>query len=113
MSVSRVLARLSAWAGLWLTVLLWAVNTLLGLNLPYPDCAKQSHASVLLASIALIVACLAGGLSWRSSRSDIGGFSSPRTFHFIGALSALSCLVFVFALALQALAGVVLTGCER
>ncbi|WP_407179049.1 hypothetical protein [Bradyrhizobium sp. STM 3562] len=113
MRAYRILARLWAWAGLWVAALLWAINAMLGLNLSYADCVKQIHASAMISLAALIVTCLAGALSWRSARADITGFSSPRTFRFIGALSALSSLVFGFALILQTIASVVLTGCER
>jgi hypothetical protein len=113
MKTSKIPARLAAWAGLWAAALLWAVNMELALVLPDLDCVKQIHASTVISAAALIVACLAGMLSWRWARTEITGLGAPGTFHFIGALSALSSLIFAFALAMQTMASVVLTGCER
>ena len=96
-----------------MSVLLWAVNVLLGLNLPYGDCVRRSHALAIVAFAMVVATGAAAFASWRSSRVEITGFSSPRTFRFIGALNALASLVFVFALAMQMVAAWVLTGCER
>jgi hypothetical protein len=113
MTVYLTIARLGAWTGLWVSVLLWAVNMLLGLNLPYGDCVRQNH---VLAAVSLAMLAATGGAafaSWRSARVDVTGVSSPRTFRFVGGLSALTSLVFAFALAMQMVAAWVLTGCER
>ena len=112
MSAPLTITRLWAWTGLWVAVLLWAVNMLLGLNLPYDDCVRENHASAFVSLAMLAATGAAAFASWRAARARITGFSSPRNFRFIGALSALSALVFGFALALQMVAGWVLTGCE-
>jgi hypothetical protein len=111
--MTKILARLSEWAGLWVATLLWATNMQLGQILPLTDCVTQRHVSAIVSLMAVLGTALAGVLSWRSSKAEITGFRSPRTFHFAGALSALSSLVFLFALALQMAAAMVLTGCER
>ena len=113
MSAELTINRLWAWTGFSVSVLLWAVNILLGLNLSYGDCVQQNHALAIV-SLAMFAAITVSTLaSWRASRAKIRGFSSPRTFRFIGALSALAALVFAFALAMQMVAAWVLTGCER
>ena len=109
----KILARLAEWAGLWVATLLWAINTQLGQILPLTDCVTQRHVSAIICLAMVLATGLAGVLSWRSSWADISGFRSPRTFHFAAALSALSSLVFMFALAMQMAAAMVLTGCER
>jgi hypothetical protein len=111
--MTKLLARFSEWAGLWVAALLWAINTQLGLILPLTDCVTQKHVAAAISLAAVVVTALAGVLSWRMAKTDITGFRSPRTFRFAGALSAMSSLVFVFALSLQMAASMVLTGCER
>jgi hypothetical protein len=111
--MSKILARLSEWAGLWVATLLWATNMQLSQILPLTDCVTQRHVSAVVSLLAMLGTAVAGFLSWRSSRADITGFRSPRTIHFAGALSALSSLIFLFALVLQMAAAMVLTGCER
>ena len=111
--MTKILARLAEWAGLWVATLLWAVNVQLGQILALTDCVTQRHVTAISSVAAVLATAFAGVLSWRSSKAEITGFRSPRTFHFAGALSALSSLVFIFALGLQAAASMVLTGCER
>ena len=113
MSAPLTITRLWAWTGLWVATLLWAVNMLLGLNLPYDDCVGENHLAAVISLAMLPATAAAAFASWRSAKSEITGFSSPRTFRFIGAVSALAALVFAFALAMQMVAGWVLTGCER
>ena len=105
--------RLATWAGLWLAALLWAVNAQLGQILPALDCTQQVHVSALISVAFTLLTLLAGLISWRSARIDQTGSRSPRTRRFDAMLSALCALVFAFALALQTIASLVLTGCER
>lgn len=112
MNAPLTITRLWAWTGLWVAVLLWAINMLLGLNLPYDDCVRESHVSAIVSLVMLATTGVAAFASWRAVKSEITGFSSPRSFRFIGAISALAALVFAFALAMQMVAGWVLTGCE-
>lgn len=109
----RTRARLVAWAGLWIAALLWAVNTQLGQILPYLDCTEDVRISAVLSMALAMLALLAGSMSWRSSRTARAGFGSPDAVRFAAAISALSALIFAFALALQSIGSMVLTGCER
>jgi hypothetical protein len=109
----RIRARLLSWAGLWVAALLWAVNTQLGQILPYNDCEGKIRISAVVSAALAIVALLAGSISWRCWRTAPARSGSPNTFRFAAALSSLSALVFAFALTLQAIASMVLTGCEH
>jgi hypothetical protein len=109
----RTRARLATWAGLLGAALLWAVNMEVGQILPAFDCTQQVHVSGLISAAFTGLALLAALISWRSARTIPTGFGSPRTLRFDAALSALGALVFAFALALQTIASLMLTGCER
>jgi hypothetical protein len=90
----------------------WAANTQLGLILPYYDCQHQARLSAVVSIVALVAAVLAGAISWQSAARAraVGLFPAPT---FLGWISALSATVFAFALLMQGLASLVLSGCER
>lgn len=113
MSVYRTGIRLTVWSGLWISGLLWAANMELGQILPYVDCAQRIRYSAFASAVMTALALAAAFASWRSAHSSPRGFGSPSTIRFAGGLSALSALVFAFALIMQTMASVVLTGCER
>jgi len=100
------------WSGLLIASALWMINTQLGQILPYLDCQHQARYSAVISFVGAAVAFLAGAISWRS----IGHVETPeprRMWTFVGSLSVLAALVFAFALSMQGLAGLVLSGCER
>jgi hypothetical protein len=109
----RTHVRLAAWSGLWAPASLWALNMQLGQVLPYMDCARQIRSSAVISIAATVLAMLSGYVSWRSVRPPSTGFGSPPTLRFVGNVSALSALIFAFALIMQTIASLVLTGCER
>jgi hypothetical protein len=109
----RTGTRITTWAGFWAAALLWAANMQLGQILPARDCMQQVHVSALISSTFTMLALLAGWVSWRAAGTDPTGFGSPRTLRFEATVSALAALIFAFALALQAVASWMLTGCER
>jgi hypothetical protein len=111
MSHLRVVRGLAAWAGLCISALVWALNMQLSQVLPYYDCTRRIHLLTLLSLAGTIAACLAGLVSWLVTGG--ASFGSNRVFRFVGTLNALSAAVFAFALVLQAIASLVLTGCER
>ena len=95
----------------WSRPLLWAVNMQLGQILPYVDCrisARYSAASSPLRSAALhflpgrIVAIDRSCCTRPGSRRELASF--------VGAISALSALLFTFALSMQGMASI---GVER
>jgi hypothetical protein len=112
MSVRNFLIRFSLLAGLLIAPLAWAIDTQLGEILPYLDCQHQGRSSAIAAFSGMLLACLAAIMSWRStSRARMASLTA--TSGFLGALSALSALIFAFALSLQGIASLVLSGCER
>jgi hypothetical protein len=110
-------SRLSPSAGLVVPPLLWAANTQAGQILPYAECGSfkiTAATSFLAAALSLIVAYL----SWLTvSRGPSEGSLEvtlfPASSSFIGLLGSLNGALFAFALLLQGLSSVVLTGCER
>jgi hypothetical protein len=112
MSILRNCIAVLGWAGLLVGSLAWIINTQLGEILPYLDCQQQTRFSAMASFAAVIVAFLAGAVSWQSAgRADK---SAPvATSAFAAALNALSAAVFVFALSMQGIASLMLSGCER
>jgi hypothetical protein len=86
----------------------WAVNMELGQILPYLDCASQWSMTSAGTAIALVIAALAGFVSFRASATAV----SKREI-FISHLSSGSAAVFTFALILQGAASVLLNACQR
>jgi len=114
MSASRHLTHLRVWAGLWLAALIWAVNMQLGQILPYSDCRSQIHASAIISFVGAALTSASGLASWWSSR-QLGGETAAEQSNarFGRIVSALSASLFTFALLMQGVAAMVLTGCER
>lgn len=113
MSMSKPLANLAIWAGLWVAPLMWAANMQLGQILPYADCYGRMHASAIASFLCGAVAALSSVVSWRYLR-DPNSASETHSIAVFGArVSALSAALFTFALVMQGIASMVLTGCER
>jgi hypothetical protein len=112
MSISRHSVALVNWAGLLVAGMAWAINTQLGQILPYLDCQREARfcsASSLIGAFAAGLACV---VSWRSA-SRLGTAAPNRTAAFVGLMSAIAGMVFTFALSMQGVASLVLSGCER
>jgi len=98
-------------ASLILAPAAWAASTQLGEILPYADCANRGGSSALAALSAAVIAAASAGVSLHGiSRPCMGGHPTMR---FIGLVGALTALVFAYALGLQTVAALVLSGCER
>jgi hypothetical protein len=113
MKMQNVLLRFSLIAGLAVASAAWAASTQLGEILPYLDCQHQAPFSALASVSGLLLAAAAAALSWRASKRAAGAAPLTAISAFIGALSALSALIFAFALSMQGVASLVLSGCER
>ncbi|MGY4630028.1 hypothetical protein [Bradyrhizobium sp. USDA 4486] len=114
MSISGPLANLLLWAGLWLAPLIWAANMQLGQILPYADCRTQVPIAAISSFLGAGVTILAGVVSWRSAaRQPAEAGSRATASAFGGRLSALSAAIFTFALLMQGIASMVLSGCEK
>ncbi|RQH16015.1 hypothetical protein [Bradyrhizobium sp. RP6] len=114
MSASKLFTHLSIWVGLWFAPLVWAANMQLGQVLPYADCRSQLHLSAATSFIGAAFTIASSFASWLSSRRVIGGSGEHRSnADFGGTVSALSATLFTFALLMQGVAAMVLTGCEK
>jgi len=111
MTNPTVTAKLTAWAGLVIGGLAWAANTQLGEMLAIPDCINRVRPSAIISAALLAVVVAAAGLSWWLDGKPSA--EADRTLPFASKLSALTALMFAFALVLQVMASVVLSGCER
>jgi hypothetical protein len=103
---------LIASAGLLLGPIFWAINTQLGQILPYQDCAAHVRMSAILSLGLAFMTIGCGVVSWRGYRM-IGPSAIARSLRFLAAMSCSAALIFAYALILQAVAGLVLTGCEK
>jgi hypothetical protein len=114
MSASKLLTNLLTWAGLWFAALVWAVNMQLGQILPYADCRSQLHSSAVVSFVGAALAIVSGLTSWQYPRWS-GGEAGVQdsTVHFGSTVSALSATLFTFALLMQGVASLVLSGCEK
>ncbi|MBR0995525.1 hypothetical protein JQ580_32930 [Bradyrhizobium japonicum] len=113
MNASRIVTYLSIWAGLWFAALTWAVNMQLGQILPYADCRSQLPLSAVISFVGAALASTSGLASWWSLRRVAGVAAEQRNAHLGGIVSTLSASVFTFALLMQGVAAVVLSGCEK
>jgi hypothetical protein len=113
MKSHHILTRLSLIAGLLIAPFVWAIVMQLGEILPWLDCQHQGRSSALAAFSGMLLACLAATMSWYSTVRARTVPSVTATSVFLGALSAVSALIFVFALSMQGIASLVLSGCER
>jgi hypothetical protein len=113
MSARRIHHSLSILAGLLIASAVWAINMQLGQILPYTDCAQQSRWSAIISFTGVAAAVITGAVSWHSTRPARIVAPLTATSRFIAWVSALSALVFAFALSMQGIASLVLSGCER
>lgn len=99
-----MMTKAARYGGLILAPLVWAINTQLGQILPYVDCSRRTHWSILTSFVAILLAVAPQAGSMREE---------PRTGLFIRHLSILVELVFAFALFLQGGAAWLLNACEH
>jgi hypothetical protein len=112
MSGNNVLGtRFGCWTGLAVGAFAWAANTQAGQILPHVDCVGSIRVSAITsfagAGLALTAGCASGFFAIHPAAGP------DSTNRFVGYLSLLAAFVFTYALALQGLAALVLTGCER
>jgi hypothetical protein len=98
--------RIGACTGMIVPLLVWAIDSQLGLILPYSECGSRYRPALIASVIAVLFALGAAAVSWRS------GWLGP-TGRFWSGVCALFGIVVAFALLLQAGAALMLTGCER
>jgi hypothetical protein len=112
MSINKAGRRFLCWAGLAGGALAWAANTQAGQILPHIDCVGSIRLSAITsfagAALALAAGCTSGVFARVPSEA-----APDSTSRFVAYLNVLAAFLFVYALALQGLAALVLTGCER
>jgi hypothetical protein len=113
MKVLKIQNALSVLAGLLIAPTAWAINMQLGQILPYTDCTQQSRWSAIISFIWVAAAILTAAISWHSAQHARIAAQLTATSKFIAWVSALSALIFAFALSMQGIASLVLSGCER
>jgi hypothetical protein len=101
---------LSAWAGYVIGPAAWAVNTQLGQILPYVECGASFRPGPFLSGLGVLLSLAGAWLSYRVSGMKLRGSGMPGFVASIGAL--LGCLV-AFAMLLQTLSMVMVSGCAR
>ena len=106
---------LALFAGLAGGPFLWAVCTQLGPVLPYAECSAGFPVLAPIAFAAALISVTFGAWAWSVARAadaqPPGAFPHPRLF--LARLGALTGLMFALALFYQALASLLLSGCER
>lgn len=113
MSISKIQNRFSVVAGLLIAPTVWAINMQLSEILPDIDCVHQSRWSASISFLGAAAAVLAGAISWRWADQARFAARLTVTSRFVASLGALAALVFAFALSMQGIASLVLSGCER
>lgn len=113
MNASKLLTNLLVWAGLWFASLIWAANMQLGQILPYADCRSHFQFSAIASFTGAALAALSGVASWLARQRIAGDGPRHGNVDFGSGVSALSAAIFTFALLMQGVASVVLTGCEK
>lgn len=113
MSVRKIQSALSILVGSLVASTVWAINMQLGQILPYADCTRQSHWSAIVSFIGVGAAVLTGAISWRWAEQARINAPLTDTSRFVAWISALSALLFAFAMLMQGIASLVLSGCER
>jgi hypothetical protein len=99
---------LSQTAGLWIAAAAWAAATQFGEMLPAADCIGPRRLAIITFGAALVAMASA---VWSGRAFVVAG--DHRTRRFLGCVSAMVGAVLSFALLMQGLASLVLTGCER
>jgi hypothetical protein len=102
------LTGLSLTSGLWLASSVWAINTQLGQMLPPAECIGHRTAAMVSFGASLVAILAASWSGWSAIAAR-----GPLTQNFVGYVSAMVGLILSFALALQGLASLVLSGCDR
>jgi hypothetical protein len=97
------------WAGLAAGPASWAVSTQANYAVAPATCGRHLAATAILSAILALIAFVAAALSYAAWRETQG---AP-TARFIAGLGMWSGLMFGAVIAMQGVAGLILSGCER
>lgn len=111
------MARGVSWAGLVAGPGAWGASTQLNYALAMPQCLSGLSPTAWIALLLALVALGGAGLSFLAYRRTEAepelGVRKPRTEVFYALVSTGLAVLFALVILMQALAGVVFTGCER
>jgi hypothetical protein len=99
-----------SWAGLAAGPAAWGAALQVSYAFADWQCAHGSRPTPWMLVVALVVAIAGAGLSWPAWAQ---GGGSTGTRRFVAALSLMTALLFALVIALQLVAALVFTGCER
>jgi hypothetical protein len=103
--------RFTPWAGLFLGAAGWFLHHQGGSNANFWDCRFGGPVYTLLLGLVSAAIVAAGGLiSWRIWRTPAGE-DAPEVRSFGGLVSAAAAALFLFAIALQTLGGLIVPSC--
>ncbi|HEY0440982.1 MAG TPA: hypothetical protein VGD36_12985 [Xanthobacteraceae bacterium] len=107
-----------SWAGLAAGPAAWAISTQGNYAYALWLCGRRTNLVPYDTAALIVLALLGGLLSWRAWRtSDAAGElirqANGRPHHLLAALGVFSSLLFASVIAMQGVAGLLLTGCER
>lgn len=105
---------LAPWAGVFLGALAWFAHHQVGSNANYWDCSLDRV--WLTAGSGLLfgaVAAVGGVISWLARAAPPSSAGRPESRGFAAALGAMAAALFLFAILLQALSGLIVPGCFR
>lgn len=110
-------ARGVSWAGLVAGPSAWAASTQINYALALPQCLSGLSPTTWIALLLALVALAGAGLSVLAYRHTgivpEDGVRKPRTEVFYALVSIGTGVLFAMVILMQALAGVIFTGCER
>jgi hypothetical protein len=105
-------------AGLYAGPLAWFVSTQGNYALTPWMCANKTPFVPMLAAVLVAISLFGGFLSWRAFASaspvphaDVTGAGRPH--RLIAAVGIMMAVLFALVIAVQGVAGIVFTGCER
>jgi hypothetical protein len=93
--------------GLIIVMCIWAVNLELGQIMPHIDCARQTSWTLVVVSAAMLASAIASAISIRTAWSAhaAGKGSAPMAV-------ALASVPFLFAIAMQGAASMLVNACQ-
>lgn len=100
------------WAGLFAGAAGWFLHQQGGAGANYWDCRFGGPVWTVALGLVSAAIILAGGwISWSARRAPEGGEDLPGARRFGGTVGAVAALVFLFAVALQTLGGLIVPSC--
>ena len=104
--------------GLLVGAAAWAISTQLSYSLVSISCDSAAALVIVIGTICMTVAIVGGALSLPASSAlerpavQVGG-GDARPRRFFALISALAALIFTLAILLQAVASLIISGCQR